>query len=84
MRLWKSTSNEEALVFKIDFEKTYDHVDWDFFGFCVEKERVGGKMMNVNKGFLNSMNFSIVINGRLSGLIKASRGLKRCDLLLKN
>ena len=30
----KRRSREEGLVFKIDFEKAYDHIDWDFFGPC--------------------------------------------------
>lgn len=27
----------EGVVFKIDFEKVYDYVDWDFLGFILYK-----------------------------------------------
>lgn len=29
---WKR-SKVEGVIFKIDLEKTYDNVDWDFFGY---------------------------------------------------
>ena len=30
----KRRSREEGVIFKIDLEKAYGHVDWDFFGSC--------------------------------------------------
>ena len=30
-----------GLVFKIDFEKAYDYVEWGFLDYTVEKKRVG-------------------------------------------
>ena len=36
----KRRSGEEGVVFKIDFEKAYNHVSWGFFGSCVGKEGV--------------------------------------------
>ena len=35
----KGRSREKGVVFKIDFEKAYDHVDWDFF-FLISKKEV--------------------------------------------
>ena len=31
-------SGEEGVVFKIDFEKAYDHVRWDFLDQASEKK----------------------------------------------
>ena len=28
---------KEGIVFKIDFEKAYDHVSWEFIDFVLEK-----------------------------------------------
>ncbi|RVW36137.1 putative ribonuclease H protein [Vitis vinifera] len=33
----KKRSGEEGVVFKIDFEKAYDHVNWDFLDHVMEK-----------------------------------------------
>ncbi|RVW89628.1 hypothetical protein CK203_036367 [Vitis vinifera] len=34
----KRRLGEEGVVFKIDFEKAYDHVDWDFLDHVLEKK----------------------------------------------
>ena len=34
----KRQSGEEGVVFKIDFEKAYDHVSWDFLDHVLEKK----------------------------------------------
>ncbi|KAL6337229.1 hypothetical protein AAG906_036543 [Vitis piasezkii] len=34
----KKRSGEEGVVFKIDFEKAYDHVKWDFLDHVMEKK----------------------------------------------
>ena len=35
----KRRSREEGVVFKTDFEKAYDHVDWDFLDHVIEKKK---------------------------------------------
>ena len=34
----KRRLGEEGVVFKSDFEKAYDHVDWDFLDHVLEKK----------------------------------------------
>ena len=34
----KRRSGEEGVVFKIDFDKAYDHVSWDFLDHVLEKK----------------------------------------------
>ena len=36
----KKRSLEEIVIFKIDFEKAYDHVSWDFLDHVLEKKGV--------------------------------------------
>ncbi|KAL5575095.1 hypothetical protein UlMin_016794 [Ulmus minor] len=61
---------ERGVIFKVDFEKAYDHVNWDFLDFVLEK-----------KGCTSSANFSIMINGKPRGRFGASRGLRQGDPL---
>ena len=35
--------NKGGLVFKIDFEKTYDNVTCDFLDFVLQRKNFGGK-----------------------------------------
>ena len=36
-------SNKEGLVFKLDFEKAYDNLNWDFLDFVLQKKNFGSK-----------------------------------------
>ncbi|GMP41293.1 hypothetical protein CsSME_00011449 [Camellia sinensis var. sinensis] len=40
---YKSLENE-GLIFKVDFEKVYDHVDWPFLDFVMDKKGYGGML----------------------------------------
>ena len=72
---------KEGVVFKIDFEKAYDHVEWDFIDYVLEKKGFGERWRRWIKGCLSSTNFSIMINGRPRGIFNASRGLRQGDPL---
>lgn len=37
---------KKGLVFKIDFEKAYDHVEWSFLDFVLEKKGFGLRWRN--------------------------------------
>ena len=39
----KRRSGEKGVVFKIDFEKAYDHVKWDFLDHVLEKKGFSSK-----------------------------------------
>ncbi|KAL6335916.1 hypothetical protein AAG906_003541 [Vitis piasezkii] len=62
---------EEGVVFKIDFEKAYDHVDWGFLDHVLERKGFSPKWRSWIRGF----------NGNAKGWVKASRGLRQGDLL---
>jgi hypothetical protein len=65
----------EGLVFKIDFEKAYDHVEWAFLDDILGKKGFGLRWRSWIMGCLSYANFSILFNGRPRGKFKASRGL---------
>lgn len=55
---------KEGLVFKVDFEKAYDHVRWCFLDKVLEKKGFGWKWRKRIRGCLHAVSFSIIINGR--------------------
>ncbi|GJY37828.1 hypothetical protein Tco_0424192 [Tanacetum coccineum] len=68
-------------AFKVDIQKVYDTVDWEFLrmilaGFGFHNRMVGSIMKCVT-----STSFSICINGSLHGYFKGKRGLRQGDPL---
>lgn len=73
--------NAAGSVFKIDFEKAYDRVEWQFVDEVMVRKGFGGRWRSWIPGCLYLANFSIMINGRPIGKFKASRGLRQGDPL---
>ncbi|RVW44240.1 Transposon TX1 uncharacterized 149 kDa protein [Vitis vinifera] len=71
----KKRSGEEGVVFKIDFEKAYDHVSWDFLDHVMEKKGFNPRWRKWIRGCLSSVSFAILVNGNAKGWVKASRGI---------
>ncbi|RVX09324.1 LINE-1 retrotransposable element ORF2 protein [Vitis vinifera] len=77
----KRRSGEEGIVFKIDFEKAYDHVDWGFLDHVLQRKGSSRKWRSWIRGCLSSSSFAILVNGNAKGWVKASRGLRQGDPL---
>ncbi|RVW52726.1 LINE-1 retrotransposable element ORF2 protein [Vitis vinifera] len=77
----RKRSGEEGVVFKIDFEKTYDHVKWDFLDHVLEKKGFSAKWRSWMRGCLSSVSYAIIVNGNAKGWVKATRGLRQGDPL---
>ncbi|RVW36866.1 LINE-1 retrotransposable element ORF2 protein [Vitis vinifera] len=77
----KRRSGEEGVVFKIDFEKAYDHVSWDFLDHVLEMKGFGLRWRKWMRGCLSSVSFAVLVNGNAKGWVKASRGLRQGDPL---
>ena len=74
-------NGQSGVVFKIDFEKAYDYVEWDFLDLVLEKKGFGSLWRKWILGCLSTVFFSIFINGRPRGKFKRSRGLRQGDPL---
>lgn len=73
-------SNKSGLVFKIDFE----HVEWRFVDDVSERKGFWRAMEKLDQGIrgcLESVNFSIMINGRPRGKFTTTRGVRQGDPL---
>lgn len=71
----RNRRKESGVVLKLDIEKAFDKVDWDFLDLILEAKGFGLRWRKWIKGCISSPNFSIIINGKPRGKIFASRGL---------
>ncbi|RVW35470.1 Transposon TX1 uncharacterized 149 kDa protein [Vitis vinifera] len=65
----KRRSGEKGVVFKIDFEKAYDHVKWDFLDHMLEKKGFSSKWRSSMRGCLSSVSYAILVNDVLSRML---------------
>ncbi|RVW36886.1 hypothetical protein CK203_103177 [Vitis vinifera] len=64
----RRTIKEEGVVFKIDFEKAYDHVSWDFLDHVLEKKGFSPRWRKWMRGCLSTVSFVVLVNGNIKGL----------------
>ncbi|KAJ9707046.1 hypothetical protein PVL29_002163 [Vitis rotundifolia] len=74
-------SGEEGVIFKIDFEKAYDHVRWDFLDHVLEKKGFSPRWRKWMSGCLSSVSYAVLVNGNAKRWVKTSRGLRQGDPL---
>ncbi|GKA16393.1 RNA-directed DNA polymerase, eukaryota [Tanacetum coccineum] len=72
---------EKTMVFKVDFEKAYDTVCWEFLLEVMEKMRFGNKWCAWIRGCLESSMASVLVNGSPTDEFQVHRGLRQGDLL---
>nr|GEX77526.1 RNA-directed DNA polymerase, eukaryota [Tanacetum cinerariifolium] len=75
---WKK---KQALIFKVDFEKAYDSVRWDFLEEVLRKFGFGDKWCKWIKCCLTSSRGSIIVNGSPTEEFQFGKGLKHGDPL---
>ncbi|GJS93266.1 RNA-directed DNA polymerase, eukaryota [Tanacetum coccineum] len=76
-----SELKSKALIFKIDFEKAFDSVRWDYLDAILANFGFGLKWRSWIQGCLNSAMGSIFVNGSKTSEFKFSKGLKQGDPL---
>ena len=67
---------EKGLLCKLDIEKAYDHLNWDFLLQVMEKMGFGKKWLIWIRWCISMAYFSVLVNGTSSGYFQSSRGLR--------
>lgn len=61
---------------KLDMSKAYDSVEWSFLRKLLLNMGFDGRWVNLVMSCVSSVSYFFIINGRVSGLVTPSRGLR--------
>nr|GEV50238.1 RNA-directed DNA polymerase, eukaryota [Tanacetum cinerariifolium] len=78
---WCKIKKKQSLIFKVDFEKSYDSVRWDFLDDVLKKFGFGNKWCDWIQTCLKSSRGFIMINGSPTKEFQFCKGLKQGDPL---
>lgn len=74
-------SGKNGVVCKLDLEKAYDHVNWDFLDYILLRMDFGVKWRCWMFYCIRSVNYLVLVNGCPVGYFRSSRGLRQGDPL---
>jgi hypothetical protein len=77
-RLW---SRLPGLLLKLDLEKAYDHVNWEFLLHILQKCGFGEKWRDWIGFCISSVRYSMLVNDEPAGFFSSSRGIRQGDPL---
>ncbi|GJT96049.1 RNA-directed DNA polymerase, eukaryota, reverse transcriptase zinc-binding domain protein [Tanacetum coccineum] len=66
---WCKSKKKQSLNFKVDFEKAYDSVRWDFLDDILKKFGFGERWCGWIQSCLKSSKGSIIVNGMFKGIV---------------
>ena len=72
---------EKGILCKLDIEKAYDHIRWDFLLQTLERMGFGSKWIRWIHWCISAASFSVMFNGSPAGFFRSSRGLRQGDPL---
>ncbi|GJW16632.1 RNA-directed DNA polymerase, eukaryota, reverse transcriptase zinc-binding domain protein [Tanacetum coccineum] len=72
---------KHTMIFKVDFEKTYDSVRWEYLDDVLKRFGFGEKWCGWIQNCLFSSKGSVIVNGSPTKEFQFHRGLKQGDLL---
>nr|GEZ79348.1 RNA-directed DNA polymerase, eukaryota, reverse transcriptase zinc-binding domain protein [Tanacetum cinerariifolium] len=78
---WCKVKKKQTFIFKIDFEKAYDSVRWDFLGDVLSRFGFGSRWCGWIQECLQSSRGSMLVNGIPTQEFQFYKGLKQGDLL---
>jgi hypothetical protein len=70
-----------GVLCKLDLEKAYDHVNWDFLLALLQRCGFPETWRQWIHFCISTVRFSIMVNGSSCGFFESSRGLRQGDSL---
>ncbi|RVX22106.1 putative sugar phosphate/phosphate translocator [Vitis vinifera] len=72
---------EKGLICKLDIEKAYDSLNWQFFMKVMRKMGFGSKWLGWMWSCISTTKFSVLVNGVPASFFPSSKGLRQGDPL---
>nr|GEX33928.1 RNA-directed DNA polymerase, eukaryota, reverse transcriptase zinc-binding domain protein [Tanacetum cinerariifolium] len=73
---WYRKRKKQLMIFKVDFEKAFDSLRWDFLDLVMAKLGFGIRWRNWIKGCLRNARSSVLVNGSPTVEFEISKGLR--------
>ena len=73
------TKKQDGVIFKIDFEKSYDKVKWSFLQQTLRMKEFSPKWCRWIEGMIKRGSVGIKINGDVGHYFQTKRGLRQGD-----
>jgi len=74
-------STKAGVVCKLDIEKAYDHVNWEFLLYVMKRMGFGERWIGWIRHCISSASYAVLVNGSLTEFFSASRGIHEGDPL---
>ena len=71
--------NDGRVVCKLDIEKAYDHLNWEYVLEVMRRMGFGQRWLSWISWCMSKVSFSILINGVSAGFFRSTRGLRQGD-----
>lgn len=75
------TNQQSGVVIKVDFEKAYDKIHWDYLLEVLRSRKFGTKWIEWIKYWLYSSQSCLIINGELTNYFYCERKVRQGDPL---
>ena len=67
---------ESVVLCKLDLEKAYDRINWDFLLSVMQRMGFGEKWIGWIRWCISTASFSVLVNGSPTGFFRSSRGFR--------